>query len=254
MARRAEGERSPVARAYVRWQARLIQRDEERWCPRMKLNVVVSEDDRRQLEAVAPQAAYRVFPNGVDVERYQPGERGGRDGVVFVGGTNWFPNRDALDYFAHSILPELHRRGDRPAVLWVGHASDADRQQFGRAGVTLTGYVDDERPLVRDARCFVVPLRIGGGTRLKILNAWAMGKAVVSTSTGCEGLETRAGENILVADEPLAFAEAVHRVLHDEQLRRRLESEGRRTAVERYSWDAIGARMIDAYHALEGAR
>jgi glycosyltransferase involved in cell wall biosynthesis len=254
LVRRADGERQPIKRAYIRWQAELMRREEVRWCPEAELNVVVSEEDCRLLREIAPRATYQVFPNGVDVEHYRPGGPGPADGLVFVGGTNWFPNRDALEFFRDEILPELHRRGERPAVRWIGHASPADRSRYGGDGVTLTGYVADDRPVVRDARCFVVPLRIGrigGGTRLKILNAWAMGKAVVSTSIGCEGLEARHGENILIADAPSDFAEAVARVLHDDTLRARLEARGRATAVERYSWDVIGARMIDAYRAVE---
>ena len=107
-------------------------------------------------------------------------------------------------------------------------------------GVIATGYVDDIRPHVAPAACFVVPLRVGGGTRLKILDAWALGKAVVSTSVGCEGLVTECRGNILIADSPEAFSRAVVEVLTNAELRRRLEAEGRRTAVRHYDWEAVG--------------
>jgi polysaccharide biosynthesis protein PslH len=249
LGRMAEAERSRLKRAYIARQAQLVEREERRWCPRVALNVVVSEDDRRQFETIAGQGRYRVFPNGVDVERYQP-QDGDTSGLVFVGGLNWFPNRDALEFFREQILPELHRLGDRPQVSWVGQATDAMRRQFDGEGVVLTGYAEDERPYMARARCFVVPLRVGGGTRLKILNAWGMGKAVVSTSLGCEGLETRDGENILIADDPAAFARCVSRVLSDDALRLRLEQNGRATAVRRYSWDAIGAEMVASYRGV----
>jgi glycosyltransferase involved in cell wall biosynthesis len=103
---------------------------------------------------------------------------------------------------------------------------------------------------VDPAACVVAPLRIGGGTRLKILDAWALGKAVVSTPAGAEGLAVRDGRNILLAEAPDAFADAVLRVLDSEELRGRLEKEGRASAVERYDWDVIGAPMTAAYAAL----
>lgn len=250
--RRARAE-SGVRRWYIRHQARLLERAEGKWCPRMDLNVAVSEEDRRAFRDLAPRARFTVFPNGVDVERYAPGPGDG-EGLVFVGGTTWFPNRDALAFFHDEILPLLHARGERPPVRWIGSASEEDRAEFGGAeGLTLTGYVEDERPLMREAACFIVPLRVGGGTRLKILNAWAMGLPVVSTTIGCEGLNARDGENILVADTAEEFAEAVTRVTHDPALRDRLARAGREVAVSHYSWDVIGKRMVEAYQAvLEG--
>ncbi|HEV2130469.1 MAG TPA: glycosyltransferase family 4 protein, partial [Longimicrobiaceae bacterium] len=114
----------------------------------------------------------------------------------------------------------------------------------------LTGYVEDPRPFVRDAACYVVPLRVGGGTRLKILEAWGMGKAVVSTSIGCEGLDAVDGENILIRDTPETFAEAVRAVLHDPELRGRLGAAARATAERRYSWEVIGGPMVRRYLEL----
>lgn len=248
--RRAEAAGSTPARSYLRLQARLLEEDERRWCPELALNVVVSEDDCRILRAIAPTARFEVFPNGVDVEHYHPAE--GRDeGLCFVGGATWFPNRDALVWFSDEVLPVLHRGGHRPTVTWVGKASGEDQREFGKVpGLDLTGYVEDERPIMRDAACFIVPLRVGGGTRLKILNAWAMGKAVVSTSVGCEGLDARDGENIMIADTAEAFAGAIACVLEDASMRARLGTAARATARASYSWEVIGARMLSTYGSL----
>jgi glycosyltransferase involved in cell wall biosynthesis len=252
--RRAEVERSRPKRAYMRLQARLLEREERRWAPRVALNATVSEEDRRLLQALAPGARTTVVPNGVDVDAFRPAP--GRDrGIVFVGGTTWFPNKDALAWFAEAILPILRRRGVTAPVTWVGRATEAERAHYREAhGIELTGYVDDIRPYVHDAACFVVPLRVGGGTRLKILDAWAMGKAVVSTAVGCEGLEARDGENILVRDEPEAFAAAVEQVLADATLRRRLADGARCTAERIYSWEVIGERMAREYLGVVEAR
>src|SRR3990170_777365 len=129
-------------------------------------------------------------------------------------------------------MPQTHIR-----VRWIGAASAEEQRSYREQyGVELTGYVADVKPFMHDAACHIVPLRVGGGTRLKILNAWAMGKPVVSTSIGCEGLATADGENILVRDDPKDFADAILAVLRDDDLRRRLGDAGRETVERLYSW------------------
>jgi len=248
--RRALVERTPWWRAYVRHQARLMAAEERRWCARCDLNIVVSDADRVMLQQSAPRATCAVVPNGVDIETFRPSP-GQDEGLVFVGESTWFPNRDALQYFCAEILPRMRAAGGLAPIRWVGRASDALRRDYrDRYGVELTGYVADVRPYVRDAACYVVPLRVGGGTRLKILDAWAMGKAVVSTSVGCEGLVAEDGRNILIGDDPDSFARAVCAVLRDAPLRLRLGAEGRRTVERHYSWDGIGESMLPLYRSL----
>jgi polysaccharide biosynthesis protein PslH len=258
--RRAGVERIPWRRAYLRYQARLMASEERRWAPRCALNILVSEADRVALERIAPGARCAVVPNGVDIETFRPsppsppspdGDEGG--GLVFVGESTWAPNRDGWQYFCEEILPHIRAAGVTGPIRWVGRASDALRREYrDRYAVELTGYVTDIRPYVRDAACYVVPLRVGGGTRLKILDAWAMGKAVVSTSVGCEGLAVEDDRNILVRDHPAAFAQAVSAVLHDATLRRRLGAEGRRTVERLYSWNRVGESLVSLYASLCG--
>ena len=171
--------------------------------------------------------------------------------VVFVGPTNTHPNRDAVEFLLTEIWPGI-RAADRSSSLrLIGRNAPVDRKRYDAApGVTALDYLPDLRPALSEARCCVVPMRIGGGTRVKILDAWALGKAVVSTSIGCEGLDAVDGENILVRDTPAAFADAVLHVLHDAELRARLERNARRTAVERYSWKVVGERLRAAYDQL----
>jgi glycosyltransferase involved in cell wall biosynthesis len=249
LARRAAGESSRWRRAYMAHQARLYRRQERRLLPRPALNVAVSPADAAAFADLAPGAPVIVVPNGVDVHGFRPAA-GPVSGVVFVGGITWYPNRDALDFFSRDILPRLAATASGPAVQWVGRCSDADRRAYAGSGVELAGYVDDIRPYVERAACFVVPLRIGGGTRLKVLDAWAMGKAVVSTSIGCEGLDAVDGENILIRDSAEDFARAVALVLSDPALRDRLGRGARLTAEQRYAWDVIGAPMVARYLSL----
>jgi glycosyltransferase involved in cell wall biosynthesis len=246
--RRGRAEKSPWRRAYLLHQARLMEREMRRWCARCRLNVLVSDADRIELQRMVPEANCTVVPNGVDVDAFRP-EVGREEGLVFVGGLNWFPNRDALEYFCDAILPRLRTNGEATPVRWLGGGgSEEARSHYrDRYAVELAGYVRDVRPYVRDAACYVVPLRVGGGTRLKILDAWAMGKAIVSTSIGCEGLHAEDGRNILIRDDPQGFADAVRAVLHDATLRHRLGSEGRRTVERHYSWERIGESMLPLY-------
>jgi len=173
--------------------------------------------------------------------------------VSFVGPTYSFPNRDAVEFLLRDIWPRV-RAADRAATLHlIGRGAAADEKRYAaEPGVAPLGHLSDIRPTLADTRCCVVPIRIGGGTRLKILDAWAMGKAVVATSIGCEGLHAVDGENILVRDTPEAFAEAVVAVLRDERLRARLEQNARRTATETYSWTVVGRRLRAAYDELLG--
>jgi len=248
--RRAELDRLWWRRAYLRYQAGLMDAVERRHCERVALNVTCSEHDRSLVLKAAPRSRVVVVPNGVDIDAFQPVDGDG-SGIAYVGGTTPFPNRDALDFFCEAILPRLRAAGARVPMHWIGSATpDEQRIYFERHGLNLTGYVDDVRPLMAAAACHVVPLRTGSGTRLKILHAWAMGKAVVSTSVGCEGLAAVDGENILIRDHPREFADAVLEVIGKPELRRDLGARARATAERFYSWDAIGRPMLDNYLAI----
>lgn len=247
--RRATPERG-LKRRYILRQADLVERIEHEWAPRVNLNVMVSSADEQLLRRLALGANTVVIPNGVDTSEFRPSEEEPRSDIVFVGGYSWFPNADGMQFFTESVLPLIQERLPGVRTTWVGRASPKHARAFGARGVEMTGYVDDIRPIVHDARCVIVPLRVGGGTRLKILDAWAMGKAVVSTRLGCEGLATRDGENILIADEPKAFAAKVLEVLSNQDLRHRLEAGARTAAVREYDWSVLGERMLTAYRTL----
>ncbi|MEJ7813498.1 MAG: glycosyltransferase family 4 protein [Gemmatimonadaceae bacterium] len=254
--RRAEHVSPPPLRWYVRHQAALVERTERTLAPRFTANVVMSPVDATRLAKIAPGSRTIVVPNGVDTEYFTPGRADavvpGR--IVFIGGTYFFPNRDAVEYLLREIWPLV--RAVRPAATLhlIGRASEADRERYGaHAGVSCLGGVDDIRPHVAEACCSVVPIRIGGGTRIKILDSWSMGKAVVSTSLGCEGLRADDGHNILVRDEPATFADAIVHLIDDAALRDSLGASGRRTVEAVYAWDIAGRDMRAAYAALLAA-
>lgn len=247
--RRADTENLVPLRWYLRLQSKLMEDEEREWLPAVDLNIAVSEEDARQLAAKAPGARISVVPNGVDTKTFHVREQAER-GILFVGGYNWFPNRDSMEYFGEKILPLVRRSLPDVSVTWVGRAPERAKLRFERDyRIRLSGYVPDVRPMLAEAACFVVPLRVGGGTRLKILDAWAMGKAVVSTSIGCEGLDARDGHNILIRNKPAAFAEAVREVLENRILRRSLGRAARATAETVYDWDVLGRTLAEEYRS-----
>jgi glycosyltransferase involved in cell wall biosynthesis len=250
---RAQQMTRPLARRYLHHQADLIEQLERTLTAGFAVNVMMSDLDAERLEALNPAARTLVAPNGVDTEYFRPDEAHapvpGR--VTFLGPTYMFPNRDAVEFFLDAIWPRVQQAVPDSTFHLIGRNSDAERERHGsRPGVTCNGYVPDIRPHLAAAACSVVPIRVGGGTRLKILDAWAMGKAVVSTTVGCEGLAAIDGENILIRDEPGAFAEAVRQVLTNAELRRRLEINARRTAEERYAWHRVGEQLRAGYRRL----
>lgn len=244
----AQIETSSWKRALLRLRARELAAFEAAACTRATSVLACSPIDAEHLQKLAPQTPVTVIPNGVDLERYQPRATPAPDSdtLVFVGQMSWFPNRDGIEWFLADVLPLI--RPQRPATLTVIGQSGGMLPPPGlEAAVEFTGFVDDLRPRVLDAAVYVVPLRAGSGTRLKLLEAMAMGKAIVSTRIGAEGIALVDGEDALLADTPQEFADAVRRLLADPGLRARLGMAARRAAERDYGWDAIGQRLLAVY-------
>jgi len=250
---RATRTRAPFVGAYLRYQADLVEHLMAAVCPTLGLNVMMSRVDAARLRAIAASAKLHVAPNGVDTEYFRPmpeiEEVPGR--VVFVGPMYQFANWDALAYLVEDVWPRVRARRRDASLVLVGDGSSADRGRFGGvSGVTAVGHVADVRPFLAQASCVAAPLRVGGGTRLKILDAWAMGKAVVSTTIGCEGLDAVDGTNLMIRDTAADLAEAILSLLGDRDLRRRIGPSGRDTVELEYSWVLIGENLCRAYREL----
>jgi len=189
-----------------------------------------------------------VIPNGVDIQKYQPLPAENASPVLlFIGNMGYPPCVDAVLYFCREIFPRI-RSVLSAAELWiVGRDPRPEVLQLNGDGVHVTGRVDDVIPYYQQSAVCVVPLRAGGGTRLKILEAMALGRPVVSTTIGCEGLDVVDGEHLLIADNPKQFAEKTVRLLTDRQLYQHISTNGRQLVEARYDWDKIAGRLMEVY-------
>ena len=233
---------NPAAKAYlfVEW-FKLFQL--EKWASHaFDHNIMVSERDCQTV--VNEYGAHRVsaLPTGVDVEFFAPGEPEAEGHhLVFTGSMDWLPNEDGLGWFCSEVMPRLREAVGKLTLWIVGRNPSAAVKRLAEdsADVEVTGTVDDVRPYIARAGVYVVPLRIGGGTRIKIFEAMAMEKAVVSTTIGAEGLPIHHGDDIILADDPQDFADQTAKLLTDKAARRRLGEAARKLVVENYTWDVV---------------
>ncbi len=231
-------------RLAIAWQASKTVTAERRAFHSFDRCLAVSQNDAEEIHRMAPGVPVSVVPNGVDIEQFTPQREPGEvREMAFSGAMDWLPNIDGVTFFVREVLPLIRQRmpGARLSIVGRNPSQALVRRLSGEA-VSFTGKVEDIRPHVARARVVVVPLRIGGGTRLKILEAWAMAKPVVSTSLGAEGLPARDGENIAIADTPDAFAERTAALLADTAAGERLGVAGRRVAEDRFSWPRVARR------------
>jgi sugar transferase (PEP-CTERM/EpsH1 system associated) len=232
-------EHRPLRRALLEIEWRKMRRYERRTVARARRTVAVSETDRARLAAAAPGAAVHAIDTGVDTTYFRPGATPEEPAsLAFVGAMDWYPNEEAVLHFTSRVLPLIHAEVPEVRLTVVGRNPGAAVRALA-PGVRVTGTVDDVRPYLDAAAVVVVPLRIGGGTRLKIFEALAMAKAVVSTTVGAEGLPVASGEHLELADDPASFARAVIELLRRPERRRALGAAGRRLVEGRYSWAAI---------------
>jgi polysaccharide biosynthesis protein PslH len=255
MQRRADTEGNPLAKLYLSQQARKISAYELAECGKFDLNVFVSDTDAASLKSRLPGIRAEVIPNGVDLQYFKldrTDDVAGRPTLIYTGGMNMFANRDAVLFFLREMWPAIKQGVPEVRFYAVGQDPPAELLRMAEAdpSVVVTGFVDDIRPLVAQSAVYVVPLRVGGGTRLKILDAMAMERAIVSTSVGAEGINVTSGKNILLVDEPAEFAAKTLELLRNPDRRSSLGLEARNLVESEYSWDRIGGKLQVAYESV----
>ena len=251
MSRRAEKSRLRAAAWLLRSQAGKLERLERRAAERCALQLTVSELDADRLRAIAPSARISVVPNGVDVA-YFDGRRNGEQiasqSMVFVGGMDWYPNREAVRWFLENVYPSLKREFPAATLTVVGRGSETISRKAD--GVTGTGEVPDIRPFVARSAVFVCPIHDGGGTRLKILDALAQRIPLVATQLAVEGLDLKGGEEVMLADTAPAFVAALKRLFENPAASAAIADRGRAFVEREYAWERVGQRLLRAYELL----
>jgi polysaccharide biosynthesis protein PslH len=242
-----------VRRLYAGANWRKLRREELRtYCDASGVYLCSAADEQRLLDQV-PGVRTAVIPNAADVEYYKPRPTDpppdGRT-VVYFGLLSTVPNIDGVTHFAQSIWPRIAAAHSQARWKIIGGRAPPSLLALAGSRVELTGFVSDLRPHLAAAAVVVVPLRLGGGTRLKIVEAMAMGKAIVSTTLGVEGIEAIPGRDLVVADEPAAFADAVNGLLATPSLAARIGQSARQLAVERYSWSGAARALEGFYHQI----
>jgi len=244
----ADPRRWPAAAySFVQWMR--LRGYEADMCRRAGRVVAVSEADRDALHAVAPEVDVTVVSNGVALDEYtdyqgpvEPFD------LVFTGKMDFRPNIDAMLWFGQQVLPLIRQRCPGVRLAIVGQRPHPRLNVLRDVpGVTITGWVADVRPYIAGATVFIAPLRVGGGTRLKLLQAMAMEAAVVATSLGAEGFPVTHGRELLLADTPAGFARAVLALLDDPAQRARLGAAARRFAAAAYGWDTLVPKLEALY-------
>jgi glycosyltransferase involved in cell wall biosynthesis len=240
--RHVEQSRSLPAKLFFEMQARKMMAYEREICRTAKHVIAVSEIDALRMKRMFGIETVSSVPTGVDVEYFAPcGDVQQKSDIVFCGSMDWLPNVDAVVFFLSEILPLIRERVPGATFTIAGRSPDPKvlKAAEGLTGIRVTGKVEDMRPYLWGSKISIVPIRIGGGTRLKIYECMAAGVPVVSTTVGAEGLRYKDGDDIVVADDPGSFAEACIRLLCDDTKRRAIAHNALGRAQSEYSWRAV---------------
>jgi len=251
--RLANNSSNPAFKLFMYLQYVKLFRFEKNECRHFDICAVVSGDDKNFLAEMSPEANLRVVPNGVDTRYFSDGK--GRcipKSIVWVGGMKNMYNKEAVEYFCHSIFPLIHK--EIPEIRFVAIGTNPSPSLLNLAktnpNVKILGFVDDVRPAMREAAVYIAPIKSGGGTKLKVLNALSMAKPLVTTSVGAEGIDVTDGVHFMLADDAATFAEKTVELLNNPELAKKLGDNGRKRMIEKYDWEIIGKQMDDIYNEL----
>ena len=248
-------EGSPARRLYNWLEFAKVRREEIASWSRVSGCVMTSAREEAIVRTLAPQTPTLVGANAVDVEYFRPSDQVPRPNLlVMTGLMHYRPNIDGAVYFVEQILPLILAKCPDAIFTIVGAGATDEVRRLAGANVVVTGTVPDVRPFVHEAAAFVVPLRMGGGTRLKVLEGLSMEKAVISTSVGSEGIDVVHARDLLIADDPQRFADAVLTVLGDRTRAAELGRRGRELVESRYTWESVVELLEAFYEELEGIR
>jgi glycosyltransferase involved in cell wall biosynthesis len=251
--RMSDKTRSPFRKWFYRHESEKVRKEEIAVLRKQDVIFTTSKADRAVFRKDLQDVPIHVIPNGVDTTYFRPSPWYKRDphAMVFTGSMGYVPNNDGMLYFLDEVFPRIQAQIPQAKIFVVGNRPSEELKRRASDQVVVTGFVEDVRPFVWRSSLFVVPLRMGSGTRLKVVEALAMKKPVVSTSLGCEGIDVEDGENILIEDQPQAFADAAVRLMRDEELQHKLAHNGFELIKDNYDWTVIGDKLLEVYESLE---
>jgi glycosyltransferase involved in cell wall biosynthesis len=252
LSRRGEKERNIAKRLYFLLEGARVRRYEARMAGEFDLHITCSELDCARLRDVAPSAHAVAVPNGVDTEYFQPTKSDSPPrSIIFVGSLNWYPNVDAVQFLLREVWPAAKARHSDLRLDIVGSAPPRSVLSLAAElkDVRVHGFVDDVRPLMNAATLYVCPIRDGGGTKLKLLDAFAMEKCVIAHPVACEGIGVSPGVNVQLADSAATFVNAIDQLVGDPATRLAIGRAARSLIVDRYAFSQIGRQVCDLFES-----
>lgn len=253
MLRRAEQQQNLARKLYFTIEGMKLLRYEKKVCPKFDLHLTCSLLDSARLAEIVPALNITETPNGVDIGYFNPQpENEIEKHLVFAGSLNWYPNRDAMHYFAREIWPLVKNAVPDITMNVIGSSPSPELLELAEkdARFIVHGYVDDVRPYLSSACIYVCPIRDGGGTKLKILDAFSMAMATVAHPTACEGIDVTDGKNILLASTPEEFASKIKRLINEPEMRKNISHQARQLVVDKYTFSMIGEKLSESYQQL----
>jgi len=243
---RSKKEKNLVKKLYFQMEGQRVLSAEKELCPTFDLNITCSEDDARDLNTISPKGSVDVVPNGVDINYFypRPDDRPvpSNPCLVFAGGLSWYPNLDAMNYFVDEIWPEIKSRIPDIRMSLVGRAPPKKFIDLSERdpNFVVHGFVDDVRPYLWDATSYICPIRDGGGTKLKILDALAVGVPLIADTFSCKGIAVEADKHVLFAGSPQEYVDQVEKIINDRDLRDSLTINGPQFIKDNFSYENIG--------------
>ena len=255
MKRYCQGLSDPIKKFYLRLQLKKLYSYESATVEPFDLCFMMTEVDKERIENMNSKVKATVIPAGVDSSYFHPfNVQIEPYSIISVASMAWLPNIEGVHWFCSKILPRIKKECSESRVYIVGKNPSSSIQRLAGGDIVITGFVEDVREYMAKAAVFIVPLRSGSGMRIKILNALAMGKVVVSTSVGCEGIDVEHGKNIYIADTEEEFAQRILELLEDGSKREKLGKEGLRLVREKYQWERTAEQIEGEYKKIIGRR
>jgi len=253
MLRRANKEKSILKKIYYYQEGIKILSQEKHYCKKFNLNITCSSIDSKRLSKISPNISVEDIPNGVDINYFRPvGFSQKKHSMIFAGGMSWYPNVAAMKFFVFEVLPRIIKNAPDAHLTIVGRNPPAWLIEHSKQNnnLSVTGFVDDVRPYIEQASVYVCPINDGGGTKLKILDALAMGKAIVAHPIACEGIDVTDQVNICFASSPQEYEEKILELFGNDNLRNEMGNKARLFIERKYDFVQIGKKMNTLYIEL----